>query len=522
LKNLATLGVGNAETGRSPGPVTSAVHLAEECGSSVEIKGLLLKVGEHVESSSVDREVLKKLGDGESLLYVEAKYGGAWFKAIEVRDCVSLMTQLQSVHAEGGDALCVPLCCKTGEGFRTALHVAAMQGCFRLAKQLIDLICEMYPWSENLKPMEEFYDVYGNEGIDRSRRRDVYLSNVAYDFTRAEDDRSGLTAFEMANDIIGNTSISQYMLYVGMEPREKEKYGGMFEAYQGTEWDTALAEGDCSMLQRLLSCNSRFLLQTCSTNGLSVLDVAIMKNDEKLVKMVVRAFGLGGDRISWPRESYFPSELTWEQIAHRHYDAGSEFHKLSSPSNYAKLGLSYVKTKKNLRSVRSAQDLAEKFKSSVEIKRLLGEAGEHVPGTTVDGEGIYPRLLGSLSEEGVFKSGDTELLESLLLEYLLLGEVANLIQEGWNSEWTAGFLADVDYNFEDKSSLRFSILRFHYACKHYQLCEEFIIKAVEWCSEDNEGLFAMCDGQGRTPFHTLVDHYNHNHPFKKVHSFVIF
>jgi ankyrin repeat protein len=527
LENLAKLGVRNAETRRIPGPVTSAVQLAEEFESSAEIKGLLSKVGKHVERSTVDGEEVKKLGDVEVCQFVEADHDGAWFKAIEARDCLSLMTQLQSVHAVGGDALCVPLCYKTGEGGRTALHVAAMQGCFRLAKQLIDLICEKCPWSKNLGFWYyDEYDVYGKEGIGMNpSTRDVYLSQGAYEYTRAKDGRSGLTAFEMANDIIGNTSISQYMLYVGMDPRkekEKEKYGGMYEAYQGTEWHTALVQGECDTLKRLLRYNSRFLLQTCGTNGLSVLDVAIMKDDEELVKMVVRAFGPRRDKILWAPESYFPSELTWEQIAHRHYDEDSRFHKLSRSSNYAKLGLSFVKTKKSVRSVRSAQDLAEKFGSSTEIKRFLGEVGEHVQGTTDDGVDFDPCLLGSLSEEGVFKSGDTELLESLLPEYNLLGEVANIIQE-WNSESTAGFLADVDYNFEDKSSLRFSILRFHYACKHYQLHNLYILGSGENSHKRiEEGLFAMCDSQGRTPFHTMVDHYNHKHPFKEVHSFIIF
>jgi hypothetical protein len=526
LKNLAKLGVSNAETGRIPGPVTSAVQLAEEFGGSANIKELLSKVGKHVERSTVDGEEVKKLGDVEVFQFVEADHDGAWFKAIEARDCLSLITQLQSVHAEGDDALCVPLCYKTGEGGRTALHVAAMQGCFRLAKQLIDLICKKHPW---LDSTTETYDVYGKEGIDSPRDRDVYLSEGAYEYTRAKDGRSGLTAFEMANDIIGNTSISQYMLYVGMEPGEKEKYGGMFEAYQGTEWHTALVQGDCDMLKRLLSYNSRFLLQTCSTNGLSVLDVAIMKDNKELVKMVCGAFRRRRYKNLWAPDSYFPSELTWEQIAHRHYDEDSRFHELSSSSNYAKLGLSFVKTKKSLRSVRSAQDLAEKFGSSTEIKRLLGKVGEHVQGTTADRVDFDRRLRGSLSEEGVFKSGDTEHLR----------QVANIIRREWNSEWNAGFSADVDYNFEDENSLRFSILLFHYACKHYQLCEEFIIKTVEksgWLGVRNkidlsldegilatcDGIFAMCDGQGRTPFHTMVDHYNHKEPSKEVHSFIIF
>lgn len=237
-------------------------------------------------------------------------------------------------------------------------------------------------------------------------------------------------------------------------------------------------------------------------------------------------------RFCGPQNHIFLLNSRGNRFAHRHYD--EHFHELSSSSNSAKLGLSFVKTKKSLRSVRSAQDLAEKFKSSVEIKRLLGEVEEHVQGTTDDGVDFDPRLLGSLSEEGVFKSGDTELLESLLPEYNWLGEVAYYIQDELNSEWTAGFLADVDYNFEDKSSLRFSILRFHYAYKHYQLCEEFIGGIYQLCEESIngivrkyrrgllEGLFAMCDSQGRTPFHTMVDHYNHKETFKEVHSFIIF
>jgi hypothetical protein len=521
LKNLATLGVGNAETGRSPGPVTSAVQLAEECGSSVEIKGLLSKVGKHVERSTVDRE---ESGDDEEM-FIEAKHGGAWFKAIEARDCLSLMEQLLSVHAEGGDALCLAFCRKTGEKGRTALHVAAMQGCFRLAKQLIDLTCKKYTLSGSPEVMEESYDVYGKEGIDSSSMRLVHLSEAAFIFTRAKDGRSGLTALEMANDIIGNTSISQYMLHVGIKPEEM-----MYEAYGGTEWHTALAQGDCKKLRKLLKSNSRFLLQTCGINGLSVLDVAIMKNDKELVETVVCAFGSARDKISWAPESYFPSELTWEQIAHRHYDEGSRFHELSSTLNYAELGLSYVKSIR-LRRVRSAHGLAEKFGSSEEVKRLLGEVGEHVQGTTGDGEDFDPLLLEILSEQGVFESSKTKPLEYMRPEFLSLEKVAKRIEQRWKSKWTAGFLADVDYNFEDKSSLRFSILRFHYACKHFQLCEQFIFDMIDsstyYTFEKKDvrdiirwlpSLFAMCDGQGRTPLHTMVEHDNHNHCLKMVHS----
>lgn len=139
-----------------------------------------------------------------------------WLNAIRNKDCLSLVNILDGLKEP---ALCASLCLERGEEGRTALHVAAMQGCFRLAKQVIDLVHQ------------------------------ILSENIAMEYMDAKDDRSGLAAFEMANDIIGNTSISQYILYVRMEPEENEDYDEMYEAYEGTEWHTALAKGNCSELR---------------------------------------------------------------------------------------------------------------------------------------------------------------------------------------------------------------------------------------------------------------------------------
>ncbi|KAG0562734.1 hypothetical protein KC19_9G168100 [Ceratodon purpureus] len=417
----------------------------------------------------------------------EAKRDGEWFKAIEARDCLSLMNILK---AQKDNAARLSLCFETGEQGRMALHVASMQGCFRLAKQAIDLVMKKHPCPE---------DRSKGYVISRKHFSGSYipcsLSQVAGEYIDAEDGRSGLTAFDMANDIIGNTSISQYILYVMMPPTLKKEYPGMYEAYEGTEWHYALAGGNCEMLKELLNWNSRYVLETC--DGLSVLDVGILQDDKVLVEQVTGLFGgPTNPKISWHEESYFPSELCWKQIAVKYkYDIDLRITRY--PWTKSKMEL--------VSSVYSALELAEKNGSTEEIKRLLRNVEQHCQ------EGPPPILRSGVPNDVILGPADSYFSDELEL----------VMSRWWRPlEWDDEFLADVDYNFEDRESLRFSILRFHYAFKHpaHRFVNELLYLVIH--SDICSGIIRVCDGRGRTPFHVMVDYYNpSDFSFDALHSF---
>lgn len=374
-------------------------------------------------------------------------------------------------------------CRETGERGRTALHVAAMQGSFRLAKQVIDIFA---------RP----------EKGDQIRK-------ILY----AEDGRSGLTAHQMANDIIGHTSISRYIEFKLDDVADNYASEGMFEAYEGTDWHRAFVEGDCNKLLRLLIHNSHYLLQTCYS--FSVLDVAIIVGHTQVAEYVVGTFRIGNGRICWPEQLYFPAVLSFDE-----FSAGKDRSgwKMIIPKS---LKFANVKlTLKVIDSNTSAMDLANLFNRQ-DIELLLKKVGgptasiHHL--TTINEQehlGVRQsdqQFLWRLYAAGLFETEDTKPevnrqcvtlkpSESELPEVRELMELAQEVDKCCK-EWNEGFKKDLDYNFEDKSSLRFSILRWHYNCK-----DEARVQRVGFFLLDR--IFPY-DGQGRRPLHTIID-YNYD------------
>jgi ankyrin repeat protein len=169
------------------------------------------------------------------------------------------------------------------ESGRTVLHVAAMQGCFPLARELLDL---------------------ARDGNDHG-------------YIEAVDSQSNLTALQMADDIIGNRSIAEYIKFTLERMKNKEyEHPGFFEAYPRTSWRRALARGDCRTLKNMVSSNPRLLLETCK--GLTVLHVAIICQALDLVKAVLNWF----ERTVTYGSSYYPQTPTWKQMFKKeaHFD----------------------------------------------------------------------------------------------------------------------------------------------------------------------------------------------------------
>lgn len=419
-------------------------------------------------------------------LWVKAEPEGEWFQAIERKNCLALMDILDAME---GDELRGKKCWETGEQGRTALHVAAMQGCFRLAKQVIDNIGEKY------------------QGC----------------IIDAKDGQSGLTALEMAKDIIGHTSIS---LYIESKVASKscdrhkshvfylDKSMGLYEAYKGTEWCGALEQGNCEGLLELLEYDSRYLFQTC--NSSSVLDVAIIEGNLKLAKWVIDVFQREKGKITWPEQFYFPYELSFSTIFdERVRHSWKKFSpKLPSFTN-EKLRF---KTMINSDESISAMDLAELFRREdikISLKKVQEgvvskQQGDH--SSTQDDQ----QFLWRMYDVGLFRTEDTKPevnrqsitlkpSESNLPEFGKLMTLAKQIDKWWKEDWNEGFKADVDYNFEDCNSLRFSILRFHYALKDPEL-----INVANDNYDNIRGVLNMYDGQGRPPYQTFIDYYNSN------------
>ncbi|KAG0554577.1 hypothetical protein KC19_12G101900 [Ceratodon purpureus] len=155
---------------------------------------------------------------------------------------------------------------------RTLLHVAAMQGCFLLAKQLLDI----------------------------ARKRNDR------DYIEAIDPESGLTAFKMANDVIGNRSIAQYIINT-LELLKDESYvhSSFSEVYPRTLWCRIL-EGGCDFQDVFPHLSYQLLLQTY--NGNTILHVAIILNNRMLLLDILQIFG-EKRKISFGEESSFSKVL---------------------------------------------------------------------------------------------------------------------------------------------------------------------------------------------------------------------
>ncbi|KAG0599566.1 hypothetical protein M758_12G162200 [Ceratodon purpureus] len=242
-----------------------------------------------------------------------------WNNAIKRKDCKALLDLLKNERgtSEADSAKFQSSLLKDDlqkakskcgkEDDRTVLHIASMQGCFQLVKSVLDQVCA--------------------QTSDASE-------SLVHRYIGAVDHLSGLTAFEMANDIIGNKFISEYIKYIYeskggkiknilQNKTESDSYRTplSFEAYPDTQWYTALERGDKDLLKKLVELNSRLLLETC--RGLTVLHVAILWDDLGLVKTVVKLFG-DSMSIKWDIDASYQSELKLKNMieVHRKIDYG--------------------------------------------------------------------------------------------------------------------------------------------------------------------------------------------------------
>ncbi|KAG0599577.1 hypothetical protein M758_12G162800 [Ceratodon purpureus] len=415
-----------------------------------------------------------------------------WNEAMKKKDCQALLKLLRdekgNPSSNGYELIKLDVSkaksdLKYGKGERrTMLHVAAMQGCFPLARLVLDMLGR-----------------FGGRGS-----RGLYINAV--------DDLSGLTAFEMANDIIGNRSISEYLkdntegsikhkLQVKTENDDYRIHSCgrliSFEAYPDTRWYMALERGDTKELKKLLELNSRFVLETC--HGMTVLHVAILWDDLELVKAVVKLFEDKSKRntkkINWG-DSYYPSSLKHymmnearRNLDHRYlneyWDASArqwdilvpdilkQIKKVKPPSSSTSLNFFGVG------GINSCRRLAELL-NRLEIQKLYLEDATPTP----------------IVDNGEYSTMPLRL--------------RNFFKETWEKspQWKDGeFRKDVDFNFED--SKRQGWLKFHYACKDPVKFKDLLQKMASFINVhpyDGIKLFQTWDAKGRTPFHILMDH----------------
>lgn len=237
----------------------------------------------------------------------------------------------------------------------------------------------------------------------------------------------------------------------------------IYEAYLDNEWNRAFLEGNSALLRKMMQWNSRCSLEystiqdfNYSNLSLTVLNVAIMKNDIELMKIVFSAFK-PHETICWGN-SYFPSELSWECMI-----GGM------SSSHIWSLSL----------------DLARKLGRREILEILENPSSNDVH---VDEKTSNP------------------------LEYEQLTHLNSYTSGCWQEEWNEGFDVDVDYNFEQDHVHR-KLLRFHYVWKDPKKFQSMIptitlSKSAKEAEEVIEGLSMLHDAQGQTPFHTLVEYIN--------------
>ncbi|KAG0555313.1 hypothetical protein KC19_12G159900 [Ceratodon purpureus] len=451
-----------------------------------------------------------------------------WNEAMKKKDCQALLKLLKDDKGKasnnGYELLKLDMSksksdLKFGKGERrTMLHVAAMQGCFPLAKLVLKMLSRRGGGS-----------------------RELYIQAV--------DDLSGLTAFEMANDIIGNRSISEYVKYVYGSIKHKlqvktenddyripspESYGELisFEAYPDTRWYMALERGDAEELKKLLEFNSRFVLETC--HGMTVLHVAILWDDLELVKAVVKLFEDKSKRntkiIKWGN-SYYPSSLELRDIImerrkidHRYlneyWDALSSHWKALAPDILKQLergGNSCLRLAVLLErtEIVAYLELELEFSEQAEIKALLSEVEESekipsLPPTTVTSTPIVrteecptPVVQAEGSSTSIVH---TEEYSNMPLRLQIFFKETWEKSPQWKDE---EFRKDVDFNFEN--SKRQGWLKFHYACKDPMKFKDLLQEMARFINQhpyDGVKLFQTWDAKGRTPFHILMDHHN--------------
>ncbi|KAG0598849.1 hypothetical protein M758_12G105600 [Ceratodon purpureus] len=372
-------------------------------------------------------------------------------KVISIRDCDMLTMYLNDLQ-DFDDYLSDPICgeyrplwqYKDVSG-RTMLHVAVMQGCFSLAKQLLDMA---------------------------GQRKDL-------DYIEAIDTQSGYTAFKMANDIVGNKSIAGYInntLESLKNPvHESSKFS---EAYPRTSWYRALkgeygTESGSFLYSQLLK-NYELLLQTY--NDITVLHAAILFKDKDLFSIILDLFGRE-KKVSFGVSCY-PSELTWlDMFQKKACVPGHMSDKKSTMQwieHFIQEGGDHVDTFGDFREMLNTYD-------SIGLEPL--EKRKYATYTT-----WFRRL-----EDPWFRG----LEDFRKFEYH--------INTHWASTWDKEYEVDVDFNFEIEP--RRTLLKVHYACKYPLKFKVFLGVMLSFLNESEYDVF-FHDGQGRTMFHILVDHCN--------------
>ncbi|KAG0599567.1 hypothetical protein M758_12G162200 [Ceratodon purpureus] len=410
-----------------------------------------------------------------------------WNNAIKRKDCKALLDLLKNERgtSEADSAKFQSSLLKDDlqkakskcgkEDDRTVLHIASMQGCFQLVKSVLDQVCA--------------------QTSDASE-------SLVHRYIGAVDHLSGLTAFEMANDIIGNKFISEYIKYIYeskggkiknilQNKTESDSYRTplSFEAYPDTQWYTALERGDKDLLKKLVELNSRLLLETC--RGLTVLHVAILWDDLGLVKTVVKLFG-DSMSIKWDIDASYQSELKLKNMieVHRKIDYGylNKYWNTSSQS-WVKLPSNMMKQLR--RGGNSVLLLADKL----ERKQIQEELTK-------------PNKISAC----ILTKPDT-IVQCVSQPYHPLPTgLSVFLEEKWVlsplwSDFEVEFLNDVDFNFESDEG-RQVWLRFHCACKHPHRFKDLLQQVSIYINQHpyhGFRLFQMCDAQGRTPFHILMD-----------------
>ncbi|KAG0554431.1 hypothetical protein KC19_12G091200 [Ceratodon purpureus] len=383
-------------------------------------------------------------------------------KVIMIRDCTLLKKFLDRGRFLGLSALRMFNIwkCKDDSG-RTMLHIAAMQGSFLLAKQLLDLA-----------------RIWEDRG---------YIECI--------DPESGLTAFQMANDIIGNRSIAEYMKST-LELMKDELFlhPSFFEAYPRTLWCTGLALGWCDLLLDLLERNNhRLLLETY--NGLTVLHVAIICKNHELVDEILEIFGAEKE-ISFG-DSYYPSELTWKKMFQQKCCVHEHMFDVVVPQILQ--GNEHKKYRDSITAFKAIMEKRPRFiGSAMELIDYFIQIGND--------DAFYNDVAIKMKayDEKEAVVGDSDILH-LIEDSEPFSSMKDLIKENWTVEWDKGYWVDVDFNFE--VGPRFTLLKVHYACKHplkfkkflQSICSSKLFKSV---------YRYLHDAQGRTIFHIVLDHCN--------------
>jgi ankyrin repeat protein len=345
---------------------------------------------------------------------------------------------------------------------RTVLHVAAIQGCSLLARQVLDLAGD--------KDDSEYIE--------------------------AVDCATNLTALQMADDIIGNRSIAEYIKFTLERMKNKDhEHPCFFEAYPRTTWRRALSTGDSNLLKQLLGGNPRLLLETCK--GLTVLHVAIMRQSLNLVKAVLELFDSNEGEFVCGESSYYPSKLTRKQMLTKKARMDeSVFREWESKDRYG----NPLEFQKSISALKDRMQGQNPFECSA--KELVDFMQE------LDNSESNSKMINILEPyEHDTTAPDPGLTSSRHTQQHF---TINGVMKNWKEEWDRGYMADVDFNFEQEP--RLTGLRVLYASKYPLIFKEFL-QNCQVSSYYSLRRYFLHDEQGRSRWHILLDHSDNKDHF---------